>query len=78
MPLYFLHVRDSDGLIRDLEGSSLSNLEAARIEAIASARELMVDSIVTEGHVGIARSIEVCDANGARLLVVPFSEAVTV
>jgi|RhiMetdeSRZDD1v2_1073273.scaffolds.fasta_scaffold920912_1 hypothetical protein len=78
MPLYFLHVRDSDGLIRDLEGSRLSSLEAARIEAVQSARQLMVDSIVTEGRVGIARSIEVCDANGARLLVVPFCKAVTV
>jgi hypothetical protein len=71
-------VRDSDGLIRDLEGSRLSSLEAARIEAVQSARQLMVDSIVTEGRVGIARSIEVCDANGARLLVVPFCKAVTV
>jgi Domain of unknown function (DUF6894) len=78
MPLYFLHVRDSDGLIRDLEGSRLSSLEAARIEAVQSARQLMVDSIVTEGRVGIARSIEVCDANGARLLIVPFCKAVTV
>jgi hypothetical protein len=78
MPLYFLHVRDRDELVRDLEGFYLSNLEAARIEAIQSARELMVDSIVTEGHVGIARSIEVCDETGAPLLVVPFSEAVTV
>ena len=78
MPLYFLHVRDSDGFIRDLEGSCLSNLEAARTYAIESARQLMVDSIVTEGRVGIARSIEVCDANGAQLLVVPFSTAVSV
>jgi hypothetical protein len=78
MPLYFLHLRDSDGLIPDLEGSRLFNLEAARIEAIESARELMIDSIVTEGRVGIARSIEVCDEQGARLLVVPFCNAVTV
>jgi hypothetical protein len=56
----------------------LSNLEAARIYAVQSARQLMVDSIVTEGRVGIARSIEVCDANGAQLLVVPFSTAVSV
>ena len=78
MPLYFLHVREKDGLIRDPEGSCLSNLEAARIYAIESARQLMVDSIVTEGRVGIARSIEVCDADGAQLLVVPFCNAVTV
>jgi len=78
MPLYFLHVRDSDGLIQDLEGSCLSNLEAARIYAVQSARQLMVDSIVTEGRLGMARSIEVCDGNGKRLLVVPFCKAVSV
>jgi len=76
MPLYFMHLRDSNGLILDPDGSCLSNLEAARNEAIQSARQLMVDSIVTEGRVGIYRSIEVCDAKGARLLVVPFTEAV--
>ena len=76
MPLYFMHLRDSNRLIMDPDGSCLSNLEAARNEAIQSARQLMVDSIVTEGRVGISRSIEVCDAKGARLLVVPFAEAV--
>ena len=49
MPIYFLHVKGSNGLIRDVVGSRLSKLEAPRLEAIVSARELMVDSILTEG-----------------------------
>jgi len=76
MPVYFLHVQDGDQLILDPDGSSLHDLEAARAEAIESARELMADSIVSDGRVGIERSIEVWDAVGARLLVVPFHQAV--
>jgi Domain of unknown function (DUF6894) len=77
MPVFFLHVRDGDQLTRDLEGSTLYDLQAARDEAIKSARELMADSIVSEGRIGIDRSIEVSDATGFTLLVIPFRRAVT-
>src|SRR5262249_29083814 len=77
MPLFFLHVRDGDRLIRDSEGSVLDDLEAARSEAIESARELMVTGIVDEGRIGIERSIVVCDASGTTLLMLPFCEAIT-
>jgi len=76
MPLFFLHVRDGDGLIRDPEGSRLHDLEAARKYAIESARELMVHSIVGEGRIGIERSVEICDAGGATLLILPFREMI--
>jgi hypothetical protein len=69
IPVYFLHVEDGDQLILDPDGSSLNDLEAARGEAIESARELMAESIVSDGRVGIERSIEVWDAVGVRLLV---------
>jgi Domain of unknown function (DUF6894) len=76
MPVYFLHVEDGDQLILDPDGSSRNDLEAARGEAIEGARELMAESIVSDGRVGIERSIEVWDAVGVRLLVVPFRQAV--
>jgi len=63
-------------LIRDLDGSSLPNLNAARGEALESARELMAQSIATNGRIGIERSVEIFDARGSRLLVVPFWQAI--
>ena len=40
VPRYFFHARDGDGLALDDEGSELSSLDAARDEAIASAKLL--------------------------------------
>jgi len=77
MPVFFLHVKEGDLWTRDLEGSTLHDLQAARDQAIKSARELMADSIVSEGRIGIDRSIEVSDATSITLLVVPFRQAVT-
>jgi hypothetical protein len=77
MPLYFLNVRDRGELIRDSHGSCLPNLGAARTEAIVSARELMAQSIADSGRIGIDRRVEISDARGATLLVVPFWEAAT-
>jgi len=76
MPRYFLHVRDADRLLRDPDGIHLHDVEAARVEAIQSARELMADSIVRDGHIGIERSIVVGNDMGATLLVVPFRDAI--
>ena len=77
MPVYFLSVRDHGQLFRDPDGSSLPDLSVARTEAIVSARELMAESIATVGSIGIDRSVEISDAGGAILLVVPFREAVS-
>src|SRR5262245_6111282 len=77
MAIYFLNVRDRGELIRDPDGSCLPDLRAARTEAIVSARELMAQSIATSGRIGIDRSVEISDAKGATLLVVPFWEAAT-
>jgi uncharacterized protein DUF6894 len=72
MTTYYLNVRDDEC---DPDGSELSDITAARAEAIASARELMSQSIVAEGRIGIHRSFEIADANGRILMVVPFHEA---
>src|SRR5262245_9865753 len=76
MPLFFLHIRDGERLIRDLDGSFHDDLEGARSEAIESARELMAAGILDEGRIGIERSITICNASGTVLLVLPFCEAV--
>ena len=74
--MLFLHVRDGDRLITDPDGSFFYELEAARSEAIESARELMAAGIVEEGQIGIERSMAVCDASGTTLLVLPFREVI--
>ena len=76
MPFFFLHIRDGDQLIRDPDGTFLHDLEAAHSEAIESARELMAHSIVGKGLIGIERSMVICDASDATLLVVPFRDAI--
>jgi len=76
MPVFYLHISDGDELIRDPEGAYFHDLDAARAEAIHSARELMADSIVSEGRIGVERSMEVSDELGVRLLIVPFRETV--
>jgi hypothetical protein len=63
-------------LIRDPEGSFHDDLEGARSEAVESARELMADGILSEGQIGIERSITICDARGTALLVLPFRDAI--
>src|SRR5262249_38228466 len=47
-----LSAADGDRFIRDPDGSVFHDLEAARSEAIESARELMAAGIVEEGQIG--------------------------
>jgi hypothetical protein len=42
---YFFHIRDGDRLVRDEEGTDLPNMDAARAEARASARDLMMEDL---------------------------------
>jgi hypothetical protein len=77
MPLYFLYVRDGHRLICDPDGSSFRDPESAQEEAIESARELMAERLIRDGRIGLDRSIEIWDTADARLLVVPFREAIT-
>jgi site-specific recombinase XerD len=55
MPLFFLHIRDGGTLIRDPEGSFLIDLQAARSQAIESAREFMAQGIAGRAVQGICR-----------------------
>jgi hypothetical protein len=45
MPQYYFHLRTDRTLASDEEGCWLPDLEAARSEAIASAREILADAI---------------------------------
>jgi len=77
MPLFFLHVRDGLHLIVDPDGSCLPDLAAAKTEAVLSARELMSQSIVGDGRLGIERRFEIADYKSKTVATVPFRDAVT-
>jgi hypothetical protein len=63
MPRYFFHVREGSSLSRDEEGQELPNVEAARREAINSAREILGEKLLHGGSLN-HRSIEIADETG--------------
>jgi hypothetical protein len=63
---YFFNVRDAVGMIPDEEGSDLSGIMAARLEAVDSARDFAMDDLRC-GNPVQARSIEITDQDGAIL-----------
>ena len=69
MPSYYFHIRDGDRLIEDPDGSELPNLEAARAEAFAAAREAIAEQIRMGKSVG-GRSFEIADEAGRVLATV--------
>jgi hypothetical protein len=56
MPHFFLHIRDRDGLTADPEGTGLPDLEAARTDALAAAREILAEPIAKDGKTGTRAS----------------------
>ena len=73
MPNYFFHIYDATGTLQDDEGMVLPNLDAARTEAIQSAREILAETIRAGGVVD-GRRFEVADESGDILFVVPFAD----
>jgi uncharacterized protein DUF6894 len=57
MPLYYFHLHDGIAVLRDDEGTDLSNITAARAHARKVARELMQQRDI-RGRRGM---LEVCD-----------------
>ena len=76
MPLFFLHLRDGSGLISDPDGSCFPDVVFAKSEAIHSARELMSQSVIRDGRLGIDRRFEIADQEGNIVAIVSFREAV--
>ena len=74
MPRFFFHIRDRDGLTADPDGTDLPDLEAARTEALAAARDMLAERIVKEGRPDDQR-FETCDEAGRLLAAVPFRDA---
>jgi len=76
MPRYFFHVFN-DVVAIDEEGIELPDLDAAREQALDSARELVCESI-HKGHLNLDHRIEVEDDAGNKLLILSYRDAFTV
>ena len=76
MPHYYFHLYN-DVISMDGEGKNLPDLDAARVNGIKEAREMMMES-VGEGRINFSHRIEIADHEGAIKAVVMFADAVRV
>jgi hypothetical protein len=77
MPLYFMHIRNSTGVVDDHEGQELDDIDHARSEAVAGIRSILAEELL-KGSLDFRGRIDITDGDGNVLAVVPFSEVVTV
>lgn len=63
MPRYFFHIRNNEEIVPDDEGANFDDYEAARGEAVASARDLAINAIRLGEHVS-GWKIEIADEKG--------------
>jgi len=75
MPLYFFHLMHGDDVAHDLEGMRLPDIETAKAEAIASAREIMADAMLRGEKLG-KRECQIADKTGTVLLTIRFEDAI--
>lgn len=75
MPRYYFHIRTADAFIRDPDGSDLSDLDAARVEAGESARHLLAE-LLRNGQVLDGQVFEISDEAGTILERVPFRSVI--
>ena len=75
MPRYYFHIRDENGFIEDDEGTEAPDLENAKSEARASARDLAIDEIRNKRPVD-GRKVEVADEDGKTLAVIAVRDVV--
>ena len=74
MPTFYLHTQRDGVLIEDPDGSDLPDVETARQEALAAARDLWA-SAMTSGRDLTDHKFVIADKTGEHLLVVPFVDA---
>lgn len=77
MPRFFLNLDQCGLRSLDHEGFQADHLDAARTAGIQAARDIMADE-VRAGRLCLDCRVEVTDADGVVVLVVPFKEAIEV
>lgn len=72
MARYFFHLRDGDTLLQDdEEGEELPSLDAVRLYAVESARELLNEAALGGKAGSLHQQIEVVDMLGHTVLTMP-------
>jgi hypothetical protein len=71
MPRYYFNIRQGKFLLADDEGEEFSNLDAARQEAVANAREILSEAALSGQAASLDREIEVADEAGKSVLKIP-------
>ena len=77
MPRFYMHVRDGADLIEDSEGIDFPDLNAARHEALTTAKESVAEHLLGGGRLSEAmrRCLMIVDENGMTVSAVSYAEA---
>ena len=73
---YFIHILTDSERIADPEGAEFSSLDAARLEATQSARDLMAGELMAGRTVPLGWRVQIADKYETILLTVPFATLV--
>ena len=74
MPVYFFHIRNNVSLLEDEEGTDLPDLEAAKSQALRSARDTLCQEL-RAGYLDLRFRIEVEDANKQVVHILKLADA---
>ncbi len=74
MPLFYFHVYDGMLVAPDDEGLELTDIDAARNEAVRGARSILSEDIL-RGCIDLSGRIEIAGEDGTILLALPFRDA---
>lgn len=75
MPRYFFHIREHDTFELDREGVELPDIRAARREAVAAAKEMVVEAVRGDEIID-HRQIEIMASDGKLVAVVPLQSVI--
>ena len=74
MPIYYFDLLKGDEIIEDDQGQDLADIEVAKLEGLASARELIADA-AKKGILATSPVYLIRNAAGEILATIPFKDA---
>lgn len=77
MARYFLHVRNGNGLTRDIEGAEYPDLKSARDQAVEGVRSILSEE-VRNGILDLNGTVEITEGDGTIVLRLAFVDAVEI
>jgi hypothetical protein len=75
MPWFYRHIRQGVQLIHDTDGIELTDLDAARADALEGIRDILAEAIKRGTDVPLDDAIVITDEAGRELMSIPFIEA---